>query len=117
MLESQIQADIRLALGAMPHVKVFRNNQGVAQYPGGQRVPYGVAQSGGSDLIGLTQVLITPEMVGQRVAIFTALEVKRPGVKVPDEQQAFVDFVNQFGGRAGIVRSVEDAVRVVSGER
>ena len=101
-LESHVQADIRIELGKLPHVRLFRNNQGVAHYPGGQRVPYGLANPGGADLIGLTQIKITPDMVGQTVAVFTALEIKRPGAKPTRAQADFLAFIQGFGGRAGV---------------
>jgi hypothetical protein len=77
-------------------------------------VPFGILAPGSSDLIGPVQVTITPEMVGQTVAIFTALEVKRPGVRPEPEQTDFVEFIQGFGGRAEIVHSVDEAVRAVS---
>jgi hypothetical protein len=126
MLESHIQAEIRLALGKLSFNRMFRNSKGqgwmgnvvrrsakevVLANP--RAVPFGVLAPGSSDLLGLTQIVITPEMVGRTVAVFTALEVKRPGVKPEPEQDDFVAFVNGFGGRAAIVRSVDDAVRAV----
>jgi hypothetical protein len=127
-LESSIQADIRLAQGLLPHVRLFRNNRGVAwmgkllQRRGGivtlenaRPVEFGLTD-GASDLIGLTQIVVTPEMVGRTLAVFTAQEVKRPGVTVPDHQERFVGFVQRFGGIAGVVRSPEDALSLVSQE-
>ena len=43
----------------------------------GQPIKAGWGANGASDLIGFTTVEITPEMVGQKAAIFTAIEVKR----------------------------------------
>lgn len=63
---------------------------------------------GFSDLIGLTEVTITPEMVGQKIAVFTALEVKSKNGKVSPAQRSFIDMVKARGGLAAIVRSVED---------
>jgi hypothetical protein len=40
-----------------------------------------------------------------------AIEVKRPGGKVSDEQQAFIDRVNKLGGIAFVARSVDDVIR------
>ena len=48
-------------------------------------------------------------MVGQKIAIFTALEVKTPKGKPTPEQIAFIDCVRKFGGISGIVKSVDDA--------
>lgn len=71
--------------------------------------------AGFSDLFGLVPVVITPEMVGQTVAVFAALEVKDKA-KASDEQSNFIKAVNDNGGRAGVVRSIDDAVRIVVGE-
>jgi hypothetical protein len=70
---------------------------------------------GFSDLFGLVAVEITPDMVGQKVAIFTGLEVKDGG-RVSQLQRNFINAVNDNGGRAGVVRSVEDAERLVFGK-
>src|SRR5271167_4918556 len=41
-----------------------------------RRIQFGLAP-GSSDLIGWRSVVVTAEMVGQRVAIFTGIEVKQ----------------------------------------
>ena len=89
--------------------RLWRNNVGQLQDARGQWVRYGVANPGGSDLIGWDSVVITPEMVGRRVAIFTAFEVKSKTGRIRTEQQAFIDNVKRCGGIAGVVRSVEEA--------
>ena len=63
---------------------------------------------GSSDLIGLRQVTITEEMVGQTLAQFVALEVKQPGKYPTPDQRNFLDFVRDAGGLAKVVRGVED---------
>ena len=68
---------------------------------------------GFSDLFGITPVVITPEMVGQTVGVFTALEVKTDTGRVSKQQRAFLDAVIAAGGRAAVVRSVTDAVRAL----
>jgi hypothetical protein len=65
---------------------------------------------GSSDIIGWTPVVVTADMVGRRVAVFTALEVKTPGVPTTDEQAAFVRAVREAGGYAAVVKNVEDGV-------
>lgn len=69
---------------------------------------------GFADLFGLVAVEITPDMVGQTLAVFTALEVK-DGARVSPLQRNFINAVNDNGGRAGVVRSVEDAEKLVFG--
>jgi hypothetical protein len=68
---------------------------------------------GFSDLFGFVPVTVTPDMVGKRVAIFAALEVKTRTGRASDKQQAFLRAVNDNGGRAGVVRSADDALAVV----
>lgn len=68
---------------------------------------------GFSDLFGFVPVEITPDMVGKRVAIFHALEVKPEKKKPTAQQVAFIQAVNDNGGRSGVVRSVQDAVNVI----
>ena len=67
---------------------------------------------GSSDLIGWRSVEITPEMVGKRIAVFAALEVKDRG-KLTTEQANFLRVLADAGGIAGEVRSVEDAEAVL----
>ena len=68
---------------------------------------------GSSDLIGLRSLEITPEMVGQRVAQFVALEVKTASGVVSSEQRAFLQLVQQLGGVAAVCRSIEQAQAVL----
>ena len=69
---------------------------------------FGLAK-GSADLIGWRTVIITPEMVGQRLAVFTSIEVKTPTGRVRPEQHAWMAAVSGAGGIAGIARSVQDA--------
>jgi VRR-NUC domain. len=108
MKETPILRRILLALGARHDVRLFRNNVGVALHADGSRVVYGLAP-GSSDLIGLTSITVTPEMVGRRLAVFTAIEVKTIKGRPTDEQLAFVAMTKRMGGIAGIARSPEEA--------
>lgn len=57
-----------------------------------------------SDLIGWRSIVITPDMVGQRVAIFASHEIKepgwtlRPGDKRGHAQARWIALVNEAGG-------------------
>lgn len=66
--------------------------------------------NGGADLVGWTVVEITPDRVGTRLAVFTALEAKEGTGRLSAEQRAFLAAVRAAGGIAAEVRSVEDAV-------
>lgn len=63
---------------------------------------------GSSDLIGWRSVIITPDMVGQRRAIFAAKEVKTQGVPTSDDQCNFLRQVRAAGGIAELVRVKRD---------
>lgn len=107
MTEQRIQQQIRLACSRGP-VRLYRNNCGVLQDRRGVPVRYGL-QPGSSDLIGWTTRTITPEMVGQRVAVFTSIEVKAEHGRLRPEQRQWLAAVQGAGGIAGVARSVEEA--------
>lgn len=71
---------------------------------------------GSSDLIGWRSVVITPEMVGQRLAVFAGVEVKTDRGRATEEQKNFIEVVQRFGGLAGVARSVDDARIILKGE-
>ena len=93
--------------GSRPHLRLFRNNVGVAVYPDGSRVAYGLCP-GSSDLIGFQTILITPEMIGQSIARFLAIEVKGPNTRSRPEQRNFLRVVSEAGGTAILARSLDD---------
>jgi len=64
--------------------------------------PLHAAPEGWPDLCGWTSVEITPDMVGQKVAVFTGYEVKATGKATP-RQSAFGDLVRRMGGIFGII--------------
>jgi hypothetical protein len=105
--EHEIQQRIRLACGRGA-VRLWRNNTGALVDQQGRFVRFGLCK-GSSDLIGLRSVLVTPEMVGQRIAQFVALEIKAPQGVVSPEQQAFLRLVQQLGGVAAVCRSIQQA--------
>jgi len=95
-----------------PGVRLFRNNCGALKDADGRLIRYGVANPGGSDLIGWKSVTVTPEMVGQKLAVFLAIEVKGERTRVTDQQRNFIERVRLDGGLAGVARSVEDALAI-----
>jgi hypothetical protein len=108
--EQRIQQEIRLAI-SHGDTKVFRNNTGTLKDANGRPVQFGLCK-GSADLIGWRTVTVTPEMVGQRIAVFTSIEVKTPTGRLRPEQQQWLDAVQAAGGIAGVARSVEDAQRL-----
>lgn len=97
--------------------RVFRNNVGKAvAYDFKNKkiikpirvIEFGLCV-GSSDLIGWKSVEITPEMVGQRIAVFVAIETKRPRKsKTSDEQHDFIRTVQNAGGIGLIAKSEKE---------
>ncbi len=52
-------------------------------------------------------------MVGKKVAIFTAVEIKTGSVKITPEQKVFIENVNRAGGIAGIVYDETQALNLI----
>ena len=116
MKEQQIQTRWLLNISRRPDVRMFRNNVGTGWQ--GQVVSKElgavVIQNarplhaglcvGSSDLIGWKTVTITPDMVGQQVAIFVAAEVKTATGRLTGEQSNFLTKVRDAGGLAVVIR-------------
>lgn len=64
---------------------------------------------GSGDLIGMRRIIITPDMIGRAIAQFVSLEAKTGSGRTTDAQRNWAAFVTEFGGLAGIARSVEEA--------
>lgn len=100
--ESQLQDQIRLALGAVPGLCLWRNNIGLAEIRG-YRVRFGVGGPGGADLIGIYK------------GRFVSVEIKTATNKQTAEQLTFQQLVERLGGIYVILRSVDEAQRWVGG--
>jgi len=112
-VETKIQQEIRLGLGTREDVRLFRNQVGQLPDPRtGRPVQFGLAK-GSADLVGWKTVEVTPDMVGQKVAVFASLEIKTDTGRLSKHQQTWLDVVRRAGGIAGIARSVDDALRIV----
>lgn len=99
---------------AQKNARLFRNNVGALKDERGVPVRYGLANINAamnkkiksSDLIGWKSRIVTPQMVGHKVAIFLAREMKHEGWQYdpfdPHQaaQKVFIDLVNAEGGDA-----------------
>ena len=83
---------------------VWRNNVGVLPDANGRPIRYGLG-TGSSDLVGIC-----------RDGTFLAVEIKTPTGRVSPTQEAFIAAVRRRGGRAGVARSPEEAVRIARPE-
>lgn len=97
MSESQIQDAIRLVLGRIPGLVLWRNNSGTAERHG-RHIKFGVGNPGGADLIGLYN------------GRFVAAEIKTPIGRLNPEQKRFRDLVEKLGGIYIVLRSPEEAL-------
>jgi len=127
--ESSIQAEILREHRKIPGLRLFRNNIGcfwagkeikkekalsvignpnmkwvLLAFP--RRVKCGLKE-GSSDLIGWKTVTVTPDMVGEKIAVFASAELKNKTGKPSKEQTNWINAVNLSGGIAGIARSME----------
>lgn len=139
MKESAVESHVRYEAASLG-VDLWRNNVGAAWQgetihlddgsiliKNPRPVRYGLCNESkkqntavkSSDWIGITPVTITPDMVGQRIGVFTAIEVKKTGHKLNTRdkhikaQQKFIDIVLNAGGFAGFADSVEKFKRIV----
>lgn len=67
--------------------------------------PFHGMPDGFPDLVGWTEVEITPDMVGKTIAIFTAEEVKSDGSKLNTDQERFRDIILRMGGIHRVIPS------------
>lgn len=110
--ENENSNEIRAALNTGKN-RAWRNNIAKLQVRG-RWVNFGIPGPGGSDLIGIHSLTITPDMIGKRVAVFTAIEVKSDTGNPTGDQLAFIDFISAMGGIAGVARSADEALAIIS---
>lgn len=77
-------------------MRLFRNNTGVLKNQDGIPVRYGLGNESQKlvkertfgDYVGITPIVITPEMVGSTVGVFSMLEMKAPDTLVSTIKKA-----------------------------
>lgn len=120
--ESEIQQEIRLEAPKLG-VVLLRNNQGAFKDETGRLIRFGLGNESpnqnylSSDLIGWTEVVITADMVGKVVAVFTSIEVKKEKDTTKKErkvkQQNYISWVKARGGIAAFCNSVEEFRKLI----
>jgi hypothetical protein len=108
MSETKIQNQILAAVGSRPDCRLFRNHVGRVQDAHGRWHTFGLCP-GSADLIGWRAVTITPEHVGQTLAVFLSIEVKTPTGKARPEQLRWLKAVQAHGGIGMVARSAAEA--------
>lgn len=104
--ESQVLAETQLEASRLGW-RIFRNQVGKYRLADGRWLSSGLCV-GSSDLIGFRPIVITPEMVGQTIAQFVAVECKSERGIASPEQKAFLEYVKKSGGVAILARSARD---------
>lgn len=95
--------------------RIFRNNRGLfLTLDGKRKVRAGLEVGGSCDLIGFKTVTITQEMVGQKIAIFTGVEIKIPGEYPSSDQKKFIAGIRAAGGIAGVATCPEDVAEILN---
>jgi len=105
---------------------LLRNNSGALKDETGRVVRYGLGNTSktvnkdfkSSDLIGITPIVVTQEMVGMTLGVFTAVEVKGESWKYKGDtresgQNNFIQWVKSKGGIAGFSNSVDSFRRLI----
>jgi hypothetical protein len=124
--ETAVQQQTRLEHSKLGGA-IWRNNSGACTDDTGRLVRYGLGNDSAqlnkviksSDLIGITPTLITPEMVGYWLGVFTAYECKpsgwtmRPGDDRAKAQGKFHDIVKDHCGYAGFVSDPNDIYAII----
>jgi hypothetical protein len=128
MKETNITRLVMLIISKFTGTTIFRNNTGMGWTGEVSRLKDGSIMirdprplhaglcKGSSDLIGWTTREITPDMVGKKIAIFTAVEVKGERGRATAEQLNFIQRVRECGGIAGIARNPEDARNLIENQ-
>lgn len=122
--EAQLVADVLLACGR-GDTRLWRFNAGVSW--AGTIVrrtsthltlmnyhPVRLAPEGFPDTAGFTSIVVTPEMIGTRIAQFLGVETKFGRNRPTETQAAFLEMARSLGARAGVAYSVEDALKIIT---
>lgn len=125
--ESEVQQLVQIQ--AVHHNCILmRNNSGALLDANGRPVRFGLGNDSAkrnkeiksSDLIGITKIVITQEMVGQTIGVFTAVECKEESwncQKKLDERETaqfnFITWVRSMGGLAGFANKVDDLKEII----
>lgn len=126
-LESEVQQLILLESPKL-NMALFRNNSGCFTDVMGRVVRFGLgnisaksnANFKSSDLIGITPITITKDMVGKTIGVFTAVEAKKEEWKFSEAdergiaQLKFINFIKSRGGYAGFVNDAEFLKNIIT---
>ena len=118
--EAAVSAEITMELSRRGS-RVFRNNSGAVTTDDGRHVRFGLGNISAkinksvksSDLIGITPVIITQDMVGKQLGVMLSIEVKNSTWKRDtndphqNAQQKWIDIIKSLGGIGGFVSDID----------
>jgi hypothetical protein len=124
--EAQVDEEIKLEAAAKYRSHLWRNNIGAVLDAVGRLVRYGLANESAvmngrlksGDRIGITPIVITQDMVGKTVGVFTSIEVKKEdwnykATEREKAQLAWIELIKEKGGIADFANSKQQYVDVV----
>lgn len=71
------------------------------------------APDGTADLCGWKSIVVTPDMIGKKMAVFVGIEIKTKTGRVGAAQKAFRRAVIRDGGICGVCRTEDDAEKLL----
>lgn len=125
--ESIIQQEVQIEAPKY-NCLLMRNNSGALLDAEGRLVRYGLGNVSkqhqeniaSSDLIGFTRMIITPDMVGKTIAVFTAVEVKKEEWNLDKKldkretaQNNFINWIKSQGGFAGFANHIDSLKNIL----
>lgn len=112
--EKKIMDDVHKLLSKKNYT-LFRNNVGMLSNSYGTKVKYGLCK-GSSDLIGYKIHTVNENDFGKKIAIFCAFEIKTEKGEVRENQNDFINTLNNNGGIAHVIRSNSEAEKLPDSE-
>ena len=103
--ETKIQNRIMMDMSEKGYL-VWRNQVGLFKTLDGRTVNIGI--KGSSDLMAIKPTVITPDMVGQTLAVFVAVEVKTATGRQSEPQKKWQKAVEKLGVKYILARSEND---------
>ena len=89
-------------------VQHFRD-RGYAVLRNPRPIHFGLAV-GSSDEIGYYSLIVTPEMVGKKIAVFAAVECKSATGRLSEEQKNFLSVLKDAGAIAFVAKTAADVI-------
>lgn len=111
--ESTVQREAMLAIGQRPDALIWRQQSGYFRSIDDPQRIVKVGTVGISDSLAVVSVEVTPEMVGKKIGVAVGIEFKAENGRQSAAQRRWQTELEKRGGIYRIIRSKEDATRLV----